>query len=44
MDSFDDLVKIGLIDLSWEYWGWPDSEVAEIAQQVKRSLFGEDVL
>ena len=44
MNSFDDLIKIGLIDLSWGYWGWPDPEVAEMAQQVKRSLFGEDVL
>jgi hypothetical protein len=44
MDSFDDLVKIGLIDLSWGYWGWPNAEVAEMAHEVKRDLFGKDVL
>lgn len=44
MNSFGDLVKIGLIDLSWGCWGWPSPEVAEMAQQVERSLFGEDVL
>ena len=44
MESFGDLVKIGLIDLSWGYWGWPDPEVAEMAQEVKWDLFGEDVL
>jgi SMI1 / KNR4 family (SUKH-1) len=40
-DSFDDLIRKAVIDLSWGYYGWPDPEVERLATELRRELFGE---
>ena len=40
LSSFDDLIKMAVIDLSWGYYGWLDSEIEEMARHLKRELLG----
>lgn len=39
LPSFDDLIRMALIDLSWSYFGWPDPEIADMATVLKSELF-----
>jgi hypothetical protein len=38
--SFDDLVRIAVIDLSWGYYGWPDPKVERLPTELKADIFG----
>lgn len=38
--SFDDVIRLACIDLSWGYYGWPDEDVEAMAHELKRDLFG----
>jgi hypothetical protein len=40
LPTFDDLIKVAVIDLSWGYFGWPDEEVYEMARALKKDLYG----
>lgn len=39
LPSFDTLIKIAVIDLSWSYYGWPDDEIEEMAEELKAELY-----
>ena len=39
LPSFDDLIRMALIDLSWSSYGWPDPEIADMATALKSELF-----
>jgi hypothetical protein len=41
LPSFDALIKSAIIDLSWSYYGWPDDEIEEMAEQLKAELFSD---
>ncbi|HEX8465754.1 MAG TPA: hypothetical protein VF627_14150 [Abditibacterium sp.] len=39
LPSFDALIQVAVIDLSWGYYGWPDDEIEEMAEQLRAELF-----
>ncbi len=39
LPSFDVLIKMAVIDLSWSYYGWPDEEIEDMAEELKAELF-----
>ncbi len=39
-DSFDALLQKVIIDLSWGYYGWPDTYIEALASELKHDLFG----
>jgi hypothetical protein len=41
--SFDDLIRVALIDLSWSYYGWPDPDVEALARALKQDLIGSEL-
>ena len=38
--SFDDLIRIACISIHTSYYGWPDEDVKEMAQELMGELFG----
>lgn len=40
LETFDDLVRIATINIHTGYYGWPDKEIAEMAQELMEELFG----
>jgi len=39
LPSFDDLIRMAVIDLSWSRYGWPDPAIEELAVAVKKDIF-----
>lgn len=40
LPSFDDFLRMALIDLSWSYYGWPDPAIERMATELKNDVFG----